>query len=245
VAAATVALPQPPPPKRRKGAAGAQAGLVQMAKSFLSAPTAAIIHAQQVVSSAAIVAPSNLERVKAHHKRSTTHGPSCKEVVVITSLPTHWPNKPVVGLLNSYLVTHGTAIRAVTETWNHIGGLALMCDVLLVEADIQVMHAYFNAVAKRIRDDDTTETQAEVGSSKSFLCIPNFPYFGTKLTYEANSEPIPITPKQVKEILLASKWKDAIHLYQGAMPRLVSNSCKLDTCMVFFDIYDSGGGHHL
>jgi hypothetical protein len=89
VAAAAVALPQPPPPKKRKGATAAQAGLVQMAKSFLPAPTTAIVHAQQVVSSAASVAPSDLERVKACHKWSTTHGPSCKEVVVITSLPTH------------------------------------------------------------------------------------------------------------------------------------------------------------
>jgi hypothetical protein len=106
---AAVALPQPSPPKKRKGAAAAQAGLVQMAKSFPSAPTAAIVHAQQVVSSAAIVAPSDLERVKARCKWSTTHGPSGKEVVVITSLPTHWPNKPVVGPLNSYLGTHGRA----------------------------------------------------------------------------------------------------------------------------------------
>jgi hypothetical protein len=244
-AEATVALPQPPPPKRRKGAAAAQAGLVRMAKSFLSAPTAAIVHAQQVVSSAAIVAPSNSERAKARCKWSTTHGPSRKEVMVITSLPTHWPNKPVVGPLNSYLGTHGRAIQAVTETQNHLGGLALMCDVLPVEADIKVMHAYFDATEKRIREDDTTETQVEVGSSKSFLRIHNFLYFGTKLTYDTKGEPVPVTPLQVKEILLASKWKDAIHLYQGAMPCLVRNSCKLDTCMVFFDIYDSQGGHHL
>jgi hypothetical protein len=77
----------------------------------------------------------------------------------------------------------------------------------------------------------------EVGLSKSFLCIPDFPYFGAKLTYDANGEPVPITPTQVKEILLASKWKDAIHLYQGAMPRLVRNSHKSDTYTVFFDIY--------
>jgi hypothetical protein len=49
----------------------------------------------------------------------------------------------------------------------------------------------------------------------------------------------PVTPLQVKEILLASKWKDVIHLYQGAMPRLVRNSRKSDTCTVFFDIYNS------
>jgi hypothetical protein len=71
-ASAAVALPQPSPPKKRKGATAAQAGLVQMAKST---PTAAIVHAQQVVSGAAIVAPSDLERAKAHRKRSTTHGP--------------------------------------------------------------------------------------------------------------------------------------------------------------------------
>jgi hypothetical protein len=67
----------------------------------------------------------------------------------------------------------------------------------------------------------------------------NFPYFGTKLNYNAKGEPIPVTPQQVKEILLASKWKDTIHLYQGAMPCLVRNSCKSDTCMVFSNIYDS------
>jgi hypothetical protein len=244
-AATAVALPQPPPPKKRKGAAAAQAGLVQMAKSFLSAPTTAIIHAQQVVSGAATVAPSDSERAKAHRKQSTTHGPSCKEVVVITSLPTHWPDKPVVGLLNSYLGTHGRAIQAVTETRNHLRGLALVCDILPVKADIQVMHTYFNAAAKRIHEDDTTETQVEVGSSKSFLCIPNFPYFGTKLTYDANGKPVPVTPKQVKDILLASKWKKAIYLYQGAMPRLVRNSCKLDTCTVFCNICNSRGGQHL
>jgi hypothetical protein len=245
VASAAVALPQPSPPKKRKGAAAAQAGLVQMAKSFPSAPTAAMVHAQQVVSSAAIIAPSDLDRVKACCKRSTTHSPSRKEVVVITSPPTHWPDKLVVGPLNSYLGTHGRAIRAVTETWNHLGGLALVCDVLPVEADIQVMHAYFDSTAKRIHEDDTTKTQVEVGSSKSFLCIPDFLYFGAKLTYDTKGEPVPVTPLQVKEILLASKWKDAIHLYQGAMPHLVRNSRKLDTCTVFFNIYNSRGGHHL
>jgi hypothetical protein len=210
-----------------------------MAKSFLSAPTAAIVHTQQVVSGTAIIAPSDSERVKARCKWSTTHGPSCKEVVVITSLPTHWPDKPVVGLLNSYLGTHGRAIRAITETQNHLGGLALVCNVLLVEADIQVMHAYFDTAAKRICEDGTTETQVEVGSSKPFLCIPNFLYFGAKLTYDANGKPVPITPNQVKEILFASKWKDAIHLYQGAMPCLVRNSHKSDTCTVLFNIYNS------
>jgi hypothetical protein len=108
-----------------------------------------------------------------------------------------------------------------------------------IEADIQVMHGYFNAAAKRICEDDTTKTRVEVGSSKSFLCIPDFPYFGTKLTYDTKGEPIPVIPLQVKEILLASKWKDTIHLYQGAMPRLVRNSRKSDTCTVFLNIYDS------
>jgi hypothetical protein len=79
------------------------------------------------------------------------------------------------------------------------------------------MHAYFNAGAKRICEDNTTKMWVEVGLSKSFLCIPDFPYFGAKLTYDTNGEPILVTPKQVKEILLASKWKDTIYLYQGAI----------------------------
>jgi hypothetical protein len=119
--------------------------------------------------------------------------------VVITSPPTHWPDKPVVGPLNSYLGTHGRAIRAVTETRNHLGGLALVCDVLPVEANIQVIHTYFNTAAKRIREDDTTETRVEVGSSKSFLRIPDFLYFGAKLTYDTKGKPVPVTPLQVKE----------------------------------------------
>jgi hypothetical protein len=88
-----------------------------------------------------------------------------------------------------------------------------LCDVLLVKADIQDMHTYFNAAEKRIREDDTTKTQVEVGLSKSLLRIPDFPYFGAKLTYDANGEPVPVSPKQVKDILLASKWKDTIYLY--------------------------------
>jgi hypothetical protein len=74
---------------------------------------------------------------------------------------------------------------------------------------------------------------------------PNFPYFGTKLYYNAKGKPVPITPEEVKEVLLTSKWKDTIYLYQGAMPHLVRNSCKSDTCRVFFDIYNSQGGEHL
>jgi hypothetical protein len=144
-----------------------------MAKSFLTAPTAAIVHTQQVVATS--VAPSDLERAKACCKQSTTHGPSCKEVMVITSLPTHCPEKLVVGLLNSYLGSHGRAIQAVTKTQNHLRGLALVCDVLPVEADIQVMHTYFDAAAKGIHEDDTTETWVEVGLSKPFLCIPQLP----------------------------------------------------------------------
>jgi hypothetical protein len=161
-----------------------------MAKSFLTAPTATIVHTQQVVSSAATVAPSNSERAKAHCKGSTTHGPSQKEVVIITSLPTHWPDKPVDGLLNSYLGSYDRAICTMSKTQNHLRGLALVCDVLPVKDDIQVMHAYFNAVAKRIYEDNTTKTQVEVGLSKSFLCIPDFPYFGAKLSYNTKGEPI-------------------------------------------------------
>jgi hypothetical protein len=108
-----------------------------------------------------------------------------------------------------------------------------VCDVLPVEADIQVMHTYFDAAAKRIHEDNTTKMQVEVGSSKSFLCIPDFLYFCTKLTYNTKGKPIPVTLEHAKEILLTSKWKDTIYLYQGAIACLVRNSCKLDTCTVF------------
>jgi hypothetical protein len=120
-----------------------------------------------------------------------------------------------------------------------------MCDVLLVGDDIQVIHTCSNTTAKRIWSKDTIETQVEVGSSKSFLCIPDFLYFGNKLTYNAKGKPIPVTAEEVKDILFASKWKDTIYLYQGAMPQLVRNSWMSDTCMVFFDIDDLWGGQHI
>jgi hypothetical protein len=125
------------------------------------------------VSSVASVIPSDSVQAKACCKWSTTHGPLCKEVVVITLLPTHWPEKPVVGLLNSYLNSHGRAIHAVSKTQNHLGGLALVCDVVPVEDHIQVMHVYFITAAKRLCGEDTIEMQVEVGLSKSFLCIPD------------------------------------------------------------------------
>lgn len=52
-AAATASLSQPPPAKRRKGSAAMAEGLVQMAKSFPSAPNASIIQVQQIVAGGA------------------------------------------------------------------------------------------------------------------------------------------------------------------------------------------------
>jgi hypothetical protein len=66
----------PPPAKKARGAAAAQAGLVQMAKAFPTAPTQAIISAQHVVSGAATTVPSGAERARARIRQSTTHGPS-------------------------------------------------------------------------------------------------------------------------------------------------------------------------
>lgn len=81
--------------------------------------------------------------------------------------------------------------------------------------------------------------------SKSFLRIPDFPYFGVKIIYNSKNKPIPVTPEEVKEILLDCKWKDTIFLYQEALPQLVRNSKTSDTCTVFFNIYDSRRGQHL
>ena len=218
-AAAASDLPQPPPLKKRKGPAATQAGLVQMAKSFPTATTEAIVQAQQVVSGSANATPSATDRARSRVKRSTTHGPSRKEVIVFTSPPVAWPDTPVVGAVNSFLGTQKLSLRIVSETRNHLGGLALLCDERPTENDIQALHAFFHAKAKKAWGFDA-ETRVEVGSSKSFMRIPNFPYFGVgNWNIDAKGKPIPITPAEVKDVILTSKWKDAIFLYQGTMPR--------------------------
>jgi hypothetical protein len=114
VASAAAGLPQPSQAKKARGAAAAQAGLVQMAKAFPAAPTQAIISAQHVVSGVAATAPSGAERARACIRQSTTHGPSRKEVVVITVPPVHWPDKPVIQVVNSSLTASPRKWRAKT-----------------------------------------------------------------------------------------------------------------------------------
>lgn len=41
----------------------------------------------------------------------------------------------------------------------------------------------------------------EIGSSKSFLRIPNFPFYGAKVEYDDAGKMTPITPLKVKAIL--------------------------------------------
>jgi hypothetical protein len=120
VASAAAGLPQPSQAKKARGATAAQAGLVQMAKAFPAAPTQAIISAQHVVSGVATTAPSGAERAWARIRQSTTHGPSRKEVVVITVPPVHWPDKPVIQVVNSFLGQHKLTNRVVSEAWCHL-----------------------------------------------------------------------------------------------------------------------------
>jgi hypothetical protein len=146
VASAAAGLPQPPPAKKARGAAAAQAGLVQMAKAFLTAPTQAIISAQHVVSGVASTAPSGAERARARIRQSTTHGPSRKEVVVITVPPVHWPDKPVMQVVNSFLGQHKLTNRVVSEARRHLGGLTLVLASVPSQADTDALHLFFHMV---------------------------------------------------------------------------------------------------
>jgi hypothetical protein len=168
VASAAAGLPQPPPAKKARGAAAVQAGLVQMAKAFPMAPTQAIISTQHVVSGAATTVPSGAERARARIRQSTTHGPSRKEVVVITVPPVHWPDKPVIQVVNSFLGQHKLTNRVVSEARRHLGGLTLVLANVPSQADTDALHLFFDCKSKEAAGANAV-TRVEVGASRSYM----------------------------------------------------------------------------
>jgi hypothetical protein len=243
VASAAAGLPQPPPAKKARGAAAAQAGLVQMAKAFPTAPTQAIISAQHVVSGVASTAPSRAERARARIRQSTTHGPSRKEVVVITVPPVHWPDKPVIQVVNSFLGQHKLTNRVVLEARRHLGGLTLVLASVPSQADTDALHLFFDRKSKEAAGANTV-TRVEVGASRSYMHILNFPYYGAGAPQPdpVNGGYLPVTPQAVKDLILSTPWKSGIHFFQDRLPRIERTSSHSDTCTVYFDIYDSRGG---
>jgi hypothetical protein len=214
VASAAVGLPQPPPAKKARGAAAAQAGLVQMAKAFPTAPTQAIISAQHVVSGVASTAPSGAERARARIRQSMTHGPSRKEVVVITVPPVHWPDKPVIQVVNSFLGQHKLTNRVVSEARRHLGGLTLVLASVPSQADTDTLHFFFDRKSKEAAGENAV-TRVEVGASRSYMRILNFPYYGAGKPQPdpVNGGYLPITPQAVKDLILSTLWKLGIHFF--------------------------------
>jgi hypothetical protein len=246
VASAAAGLPQPPPAKKARGVAAVQAGLVQMAKAFPTAPTQAIISAQHVVSGVAATVPSGAEHARARIRQSTTHGPSCKEVVVITVPPVHWPDKPVIQVVNSFLGQHKLANRVVSEARRHLGGLTLVMATVPSQADTDALHLFFDRKSKEAAGENAV-TRVEVGASRSYMCILNFPYYGAGKPQPdpVNGGYLPVTPQAVKDLILSTPWKSGIHFFQDGLPRIECTSSHSDTCTVYFDIYDSRGGLRL
>jgi hypothetical protein len=246
VASAAAGLPQPPQAKKARGAAAAQAGLVQMAGAFPAAPTQAIISAQHVVSGVATTAPSGAERAWACIRQSTTHGPSHKEVVVITVPPVHWPDKPVIQVVNSFLGQHKLANRVVSEAQRHLGGLTLVLASVPLQANTDVLHLFFDCKAKEAAGENAV-TRVEVGASRSYMCILNFPYYGAGSPQPdpVNGGYLPVTPQAVKDLILSTPWKSGINFFQDGLPCIERSSSHLDTCTVYFDIYDLRGGLRL
>jgi len=246
VASAAAGLPQPPPAKKARGAAAAQAGLVQMAKAFPTAPTQAIINTQHVVSGVAATAPSGAERARARIRQSTTHGPSRKEVVVITVPPVHWPDNPVIQVVNSFLGQHKLTNRVVSEARRHLGGLTLVLASVPSQADTDALHLFFDRKAKESAGENAV-TRVEVGASRSYMRILNFPYYGAGKPQPdpVNGGYLPVTPQAVKDLILSTPWKSGINFFQDGLPRIERSSSHSDTCTVYFDIYDSRGGLRL
>jgi hypothetical protein len=217
-----------------------------MALAFPTAPTQAIISAQHVVSGVAATAPSGAEHARARIRQSTTHGPSRKEVVVITVPPVHWPDKPVIQVVNSFLGQHKLANRVVSEARRHLGGLTLVLASVPSQADTDMLHLFFDRKSKEAAGENAV-TRVEVGASRSYMRILNFPYYGAG---EPQLDPVnggylPVTPQAVKDLILSTPWKSGINFFQDSLPRIERSSSHSDTCTVYFDIYDSRGGLRL
>jgi hypothetical protein len=217
-----------------------------MAKAFPLAPTQAIISAQHVVSGAATTVPSGAERARARIRQSTTHGPSRKEVVVITVPPVHWPDKPVIQVVNSFLGQHKLTNRVVSEARRHLGGLTLVLASIPSQADTDALHLFFDRKSKESAGANAV-TRIEVGASRSYMRILNFPYYGAGAPQPdpVNEGFLRVTPQAVKDLVLSTPWKSGIHFFQDGLPRIERTSSHSDTCTVYFDIYDSRGGLRL
>jgi hypothetical protein len=205
-----------------------------------------IISAQHMVSGVAATAPSGAERAQACIRQSTTHGPSRKEVVVITVPPVHWPEKPVIQVVNSFLGQHKLANRVVSEAQRHLGGLTLVLASVPLQADTDTLHLFFDRKSKEAAGENAV-TCVEVGASRSYMHIRNFPYYGagTPQPDPVNGGYLPVTPQAVNDLILSTPWKSGINFFQDGLPHIERSSSHSDTCTVYFDIYDSRGGLRL
>ena len=235
VAALAAHLPAPTPLGKRKHPSKEEA-LVGMAWVFPLANPTSLTNAQAAVSGEPHrVTPAEAARTK--QKRYTTHGQSCRQVVVYASPPIVWKVDKVTNQINDLLVKSKQTVRvsSVSETR---GALALETTTVPDAADLKVFESLF-ANAQKAPDG---KLRCEVPTSKSCLKICDFPYHGLKPTRGDHGQLLPVPGMTLYEILMKSPLGGSIHLYEGHPPRLSRNSRTSDLGMMWFDIHDSRSG---
>jgi hypothetical protein len=83
---------------------------------------------------------------------------------VITVPPVHWPDKPVIQVVNSFLGQHKLTNCVVSEACRHLGGLTLVLASVPSQADTDALHLFFDRKSKEAAGENAV-TRVEVGAS--------------------------------------------------------------------------------
>jgi hypothetical protein len=150
---------------------------------------------------------------------------------VITVPPVHWPDKPVIQVVNSFLGQHKLTNRVVSEARRHLGGLTLVLANVPSQADTDALHLFFDRKSKEAAGANAV-TCVEVGASRSYMQILNFPYYGAGAPQPdpVNGGYLPVSPQAVKDLILSTPWKSGIHFFQDGLPRIERTSRTLVQC---------------
>ena len=179
--------------------------------------------------------PPHITPAEAAHtkwKYFTTHGQSCCQVIIYTSLSIVWKVDKIMNQINDLLVKSKQAIHVslVKETWE---ALALETSTILDANNLKVFESLFANTQKA--------PDGKVLTSKLCLKICDFLYYGLKSTRGDHGHLFPVSGMALYKILIKFLLSRLIHLYEGHPPHLSQNSHASDSGMMWFDIYNSCG----
>jgi len=212
-----------------------------MAKSFPASTTIALQQATATVTGKTRQQTvAEARRVK--QRKSTTQGRSRKSISVYSVPPFPWKEDKIFGQINGHL---GNAKRSIhiTSVKSGWGGLSFLTTDVPNDEDIDVFDRMFRSILANIAP--LTDLKVEVPTSKSSVKINDFPFFGLAPTRNDKGQLVALTEEQLVGILAKAPFAKDFAFYENSKPRLIRNSARSDSGMLWFDIEDSRAGLQL